>query len=57
VKERLKLHNLRIYHVTIQSELKYLNRATDLGLQRLGFEVEPGPNTTVWGFHVVKQLQ
>jgi len=56
VKERLKLHNLRIDHVTIQSELKYLIGAKNLGLQMPGFEVEPGPNAMVPIFHVVKPL-
>jgi hypothetical protein len=46
-----------IDHVTIRSELKFLIAAKDLGLQLPGFEVEPGPNATVWGFHVVKPLQ
>jgi hypothetical protein len=56
VKERLKLHNMHIDHVTIRSELKYLIGAKDLALQWPGFEVEPGPNAKVWGFHVVKPL-
>ena len=41
----------------IRTELKYLIGAKNLGLQWLGFEVEPGPNATVRGFHVVKPLQ
>jgi len=57
VKERLNLHNLRIDHVIIQSELKYLMGAKYLGLQRLGFEVETSPNAMVRVFHVVKQFQ
>jgi len=57
VKERLKPHNVHIHHVMIQSELKNLIGAKDLGLQWPGFEVELGPNATVWGFHVVKPLQ
>jgi hypothetical protein len=57
VKERLKLQNLRIDHVTIRSELKYLIEAKNLGMQWPGLEVEPGPNATVRGFHVVKLLQ
>jgi hypothetical protein len=56
VKEHLKLHILRIHHVTIRSELKYLIGAKNPGLQLPGFEVEPGPNATVRGFHVVKPL-
>jgi len=57
VKERLKLHNLRIDHVTIGSELKHLVGTTLLGLQRLGFEVEPSPNAMFWVFPAVKPLQ
>ena len=43
VKERLKLHNLHIDHVTIQSELKYLIRANVVGLKCLVFGGETGP--------------
>jgi hypothetical protein len=57
VKERKKLHNLHIHHVMIRSELKYLIGAKHPGLQWPGFEVEPGPKATVWGFQVVKPLQ
>ena len=57
VKQRLKLYNQHIDHVMIRSELKYLIGAKNLGLQWPGFEVEPGPNVTVEGFHVVKPLQ
>jgi hypothetical protein len=41
----------------IRSELKYLIGAKHPGLQWPGFEVEPGPKATVWGFQVVKPLQ
>jgi len=44
-------------HVIIQSKLKFLIGAKDLGLQKLGFEVETGPNATVLVYHVVKPLQ
>jgi hypothetical protein len=44
LKERPKLHNLRIQHVMIRSELKYLIGAKLLGLQKPGLEVETGPN-------------
>jgi hypothetical protein len=57
VKERLKLHNLRIDHVTIRSELKYLIGGQNLGLQRPGFEAKPSPNAAVRGVHVVQLLQ
>jgi len=57
VKERLKLHNLRIDHVTIRPELKYLIGGQNLGFQRPGFEVKPSPNAAVRGFHAVKLLQ
>jgi len=40
----------------IQSELKYIIGAKNLGLQKPGFEVEPGPNATVQGFDVLKPL-
>jgi hypothetical protein len=50
VKERLQLHNLRMHHVMIGSELKYLIAAKHLGLQRLDFEVETGPNANGSGF-------
>jgi hypothetical protein len=56
VKERLKLHNLHIHYVMILSELKYLIGAKHLGLQKVGFEEETGPNAKGAGFHVVKPL-
>jgi hypothetical protein len=57
VKERLNRHNQHIDHVMIRSELKYLIGVKNRGLQWPGFEVEPAPNATVRGCHVVKPLQ
>ena len=57
LKERLKLHNLHIHHVTIRSELKYLIGANNAALQWPGFKVEPGPSAMVRGIHMVKPLQ
>jgi hypothetical protein len=56
LKERLKLHNLRIHHVMVQSELKYFIGAKHLGLQRPGFEVETGPNGNGPGFSCGKTV-
>jgi len=56
VKERLKLLNLRVHHVMIQSEIKYLIGAKHLGLQRPGFAVETGPNANGPGFSYGKTI-
>jgi hypothetical protein len=50
VKERPKLHNQRIHHIMIWSELQYLIWAKHLSLQRTCFEVETGPNANGPGF-------
>jgi len=46
-KERIKLHNLRIAHVTIRSELRYLILANHVMLKWLVFGGKTGPIATV----------
>jgi hypothetical protein len=54
VNQRLKVYNLWIDYVKIQSELKYLIGAEVVRLKCWGFGGKTGLNAMVWGFGVVK---
>jgi hypothetical protein len=57
VKERLKLQNLRIHHVMIRSELKYLIGGKIVNLKRRVFGGKTGPIGTVRVFVWKEPLQ
>lgn len=49
--------NVALNHVMVGRELNNLIALNYLGIQRLCFEVETGPNAAVQVLHVVKPLQ